>query len=622
MFHRESKQQALLWNPDGHKTEPPVSSFALMTRRAVCVLALSSLFAAASCDPARRTNSGDEVSTVVLVTIDTWRRDANGFLGRKHPSPPPFLDQLAGEALVGTDAVAPVPVTGPSHWSMMTGRWPWRDSLRTNGDRPPDEHAPTLAQRLRREGWRTAAFVSAVVLDHRFGFAAGFDHFDDRISRKGDLGGAGELAQRRGDQTVAAAIDWLRERDTGERVFLWLHLFDPHFPYDAPTGPLAGENGDYFGEVAFADRQVRKLMEWLEQHERPLDRSIVVILADHGEGLGEHDESTHGLLLHGATTRIPLLVAGHSVRTGTFDSPTSTVDVFPTILGALDLSVTPNDGRDLLASPPDPDRPIPLESLFGLRSYGLSPVYGIRTREWLMERSPEAHLWNLANDPGEATDLANSNRDTADRLTAIRSEFGTPPAAPPAVLEPDLAEQLQALGYVSGAHESGAGDVRKFVTTDNRKLAEINALQEQDQLALAESKIMEFLERYPGAADAWFEAGFIAVKSNDIGEAERRFRRAIELDKTSTKARLNLGNVLLLSDRLEEAEQAYRSILELDHEAYFALFNLGLVLEKQKRYAEAARIWSEFSRLYPEDPSAASVDAKLRSWKAIGGRIQ
>jgi arylsulfatase A-like enzyme/predicted TPR repeat methyltransferase len=593
-----------------------------MTRPAVCLLALSFVSVIASCDASRRADSGDDVSTVLLVSIDTWRRDATGFLGQKQPSPTPFIDQLAKEALVATDAVAPVPVTGPSHWSMMTGRWPWRDSLRTNGDAPSEEHAPTLAQRLRREGWQTAAFISSVVLDHRFGFAAGFDHFDDRISRKRDLEGAGELAQRRGDRTVASAIDWLGERDAGQRIFLWLHLFDAHYPYDAPTGPLAGEHGDYLAEVAFADRQVRTLMEWLEQNGRSLDRSIVAILADHGEGLGEHDEPTHGLLLHGATTRIPLLVVGHSVRAGTFDSPTSTVDVFPTILGALGLSAPPNDGRDLLSSLPDPDRSIPLESLFGLRSYGLSPVYGLRTRQWLMEKSPQAHLWNLANDPDEATDLASSNPDTVDRLTAIRSEIGMPPAAPPAVLAPDLVEQLQALGYVSGAHESGVGDVREFVTTDRRRLAEINSLQEQNQLALAETKVMEFLERYPGAAEAWFEAGFIAARSNDINEAERRFRRASELDRTSTKAHLNLGNALLLSDRLEEAEQAYRTVLEIDHEDYFALFNLGLVLERQKRYTEAASIWSEFLRIHPDDAIAAKVGAKLRRWKASGGRIR
>jgi len=181
--------------------------------------------------------------------------------------------------------------------------------MRVNGDVPRAGRGATLAEILRDEGWRTAAFVSCAVLKRRFGFGAGFEHYDDDFHGRGDLMDV-EMPERRGDETVDAALEWLQTRPANERVFVWVHLFDPHFPYASPGGAQPGEHGEYRGEVAFADAQLGRLAAALETLGRPLDESLWVVLADHGEGLGDHGEDSHGLILHGATTRIPLVVAG------------------------------------------------------------------------------------------------------------------------------------------------------------------------------------------------------------------------------------------------------------------------------------------------------------------------
>ena len=434
------------------------------------------------------------ISTVVLVTIDTWRRDANGFLGGLEPSPTPFLDRLASRSLVATDAVSPVPLTGPSHWSILSGRWPWREGVRLNGERIASRTGPTLAELLGQAGWVTSAFVSSAVLDHSLGFSRGFVHFDDHVADMRRRGG-GRMPQRLADATVRAALAWLETRGAGEKILLWVHLFDPHFPYRPPGGPFGGDDSHYrfryLGEVAFADRQVRALWEGLGRAGRGGDRSLWIVLADHGEGLGEHGAMTHGYLLHGAATSIPLLVSGPTVPAGRDDRLASTVDVLPTILDLLSLEGPEIDGSSLLREPPAGERSIPLETLFGQKLFGLSPAWGLRTGRWLWERSPADHLWDVGKDPDESTDLAGDSADIVRRLLAMRRGFGMPSLATVPPLDPGMEQKLQALGYLRSDCTSGPGcsqsgsppaaektaaetDVRRFVAASPNSLGPAN----------------------------------------------------------------------------------------------------------------------------------------------------
>jgi arylsulfatase A-like enzyme len=549
----------------------------------------------------------DPPRTIVLVSIDTWRRDATGFLGGLDPSPTPFLDRLAQRGLVASDAMAPVPLTGPSHWSMLSGRWPWRDGMRVNGDQPTRvEESPNLAEILREQGWRTAAFVSCAVLSQRSGFAAGFDHFDERFQRPGGIT-ALQMAERRGDATVAAALAWLEDQQLDARIFLWIHLFDPHLPWALPPGIFVGEHGAYYAEIAFADQQLERFSERLSELGRPLDESLWVVLSDHGEALGAHGEATHGPLLHGATTRIPLLVAGKAVRHGRFETLSSTVDVLPTILGALNSEPASRDGIDLLQRVGRADRAIPLESLMGARAFGLSPVVGLRQRQWLWEASPADHLWDLHADPAEERDVAAAHADTVKELARIRNDIGIPDPNVAQEHDPETVEQLRALGYVEGAPAAGTGDVREFYVEGAKWYDEITTNLANGHFARAEFYSKKSIERYPNSTDIWINAGFAAVGLQDYSEAERRFRRALALNPDSPPPRLNLANVLLQMDRLDEAEAEYRRVLRDEPKDLLAIYNLGMLLIRQGRIDEGATYWRNFYELAPEHPRAADV---------------
>lgn len=563
-------------------------------------------------------STGGGVSTVVLVSIDTWRRDATGFLGGREPSPTRFLDELAADAWVATKAVAPVPLTGPSHWSLLTGRWPWRDGYRVNQDLPRRDAATPVASVLQKAGWRTAAFVSSAALDRRFGFDAGFDYYDDEVARGSGAVDDMQATERRGDATVGAALAWVRRLGGDERLFLWVHLFDPHFPYAAPGA--AGPSSDwdaYLAEVAFADAQLRVLRDGLAAAGRPAADSLWAVVADHGEALGEHGEPSHGQLLHGATTSIPLFFSGPGFPARESARLASTVDVVPTLLGRLGLRPPEGDGIDLLTAPEE-ERFIPLETLSALRNFGLSPAYGLRASTWLWERSPEDHLWDLAADPAETSDVAAVNPDKVRELGSVRRRFGLPAAEPAGVADAETRDKLEALGYVGGGMSEGEGDVREFMEGGDDLYVELLDLERKGDLEAAEELALRFLERYPRAASVWYEAGFVAVGRQELAAAEARFRRAVELDPTHSQAWLNLGNVFFATGRDEEAATAYRRVLDLAPEDLFALFNLGALAERGQRFKEAATYWRKFLELDPTHPQAPVISRKLAAWQREG----
>jgi arylsulfatase A-like enzyme len=580
------------------------------------VILTSLVLACDSSPPVRKSDAElDAPSTIVLVSIDTWRRDATGFLGGRDPSPTPFLDQLAQRGFVAADAMAPVPLTGPSHWSMLSGRWPWRDEMRVNGDQPiRSENFPSLPELLRDHGWRTAAFISCAALSQRLGFASGFDHFDEQFHQSGELSDL-QMAERRGDATIGAALSWLEEQESGARLFLWIHLFDPHRPYASAPDIFFGEHGAYYAEVAFVDQQLARFAQRLAEFGRPLEQSLWVVLSDHGEALGAHGEDTHGLLLHGATTRIPMLVAGKSVQRGRFETPSSTVDVLPTILGALNLESPSSDGIDLLRGAGQADRAIPLESLMSTRAFGLSPVVGLRLGQWLWEASPADHLWDLYADPEEEHDLGASRALQVSELTRIRSEIGIPDTNRSQDHDQETIDQLRALGYVETAAEAGVGDVREFYAEGAQWYKEITTSLTSGDYARAELYAKKAIERYPNSADIWINAGFAAVGLQDYTEAERRFRVALALNPLFTPPRLNLANVLLKANRLDEAEAEYRRVLSDDPDNLMATYNIGMLLIRQDRIEEGAVFWRKFSEFAPEHPRAAAV----KTWLSESG---
>lgn len=391
--------------------------------------------------------TGAAEPNVLLITIDTLRADRVG------PSLTPAIESVAGRGARFTMARSAVPLTLPSHASIMTGLLPPQSGARLNGATLPPDRI-TLARLFHDAGYRTGAFVAAYVLNKRFGLASGFDEYDDRVVR--DPSGSVRFeAERRGDAVVDAALPWLSSSAAGagsaKPFFAWIHLYDPHAPYDPPDEYFAkAGRRAYEGEVAFADAQVGRVLDWLASSGR-LESTIVAILGDHGEGLGDHLEDTHGMLAYDSTLRVPLDIAGPGVAPRTIDEPVTIVQTAATLLQLANrkpaagmLAALPID-RSSSAAQPD----LYAETLYPSTA-GWHPISVLVDGRMKLILSSEPELYDLQNDPSERHDISASRPTIVDALRARALHLGAAASTSQTGLSSDAAERLRALGYVSG----------------------------------------------------------------------------------------------------------------------------------------------------------------------------
>jgi len=414
-----------------------------MRRPAAAGLALAALLAACG--------GGEAPLSVVLITLDTTNRDALGCYGQALPLTP-HLDRLAASGIVFEQARAVAPLTLPSHTSMLTGLVPLRHGVRDNGLLPVPAGADTLAERLSAAGFQTGAFVSAVVLAAPYGLDQGFDVYDAPSGSRAASPTA-HMLERPATETVRAALAWLRTRDRRRPFFLWVHGFEPHGPYEPPREFLERARGDpYLGEVAALDQAVGELLQALEA-EHGLERTVVVVSGDHGEGLGDHGERTHSVLVYEKMIGVPLLVrlpggarAGERVA-----APVSVVDVTPTVLDALGLAVPAGlDGVSLLTERPQGSY---VESYNGYLNYGWSPLAGWIEGPSKYLHGTEPELYDLASDPGETRNLLGARSEDVARARAALERLAALPRLEASVgsLDESLAADVQALGYAGSA---------------------------------------------------------------------------------------------------------------------------------------------------------------------------
>lgn len=429
--------------------------------RALQVLVLSLL--AGACGRSERPRS------ILLVTLDTTRADRLGCYGRAEAGTP-TLDALAARGARFERAYTTAPITLPAHASLLTGSTPPHHGLRDNGARALAPEVETLAETCARAGRRTAACVSGFPLAHLFGLDQGFELYDDHLQPGHESPGA--IQERRADATVRQARAWLAGLGSTESFFLWVHLFDPHDPYDAPAEFARRFPDDpYQAEIAFVDSALGTLLGELELLGRG-DDTLVVVTADHGESLGEHGELTHALLLYDATVRVPLLLAGPGLAPRVVAAPVSLVDVAATLveLAAIDDGgeFSRHSGRSLVpllagASEPGPERAPYFESVYPRLHYGWSELVGSARGPWKYVEAPGAagpdgraahELHRPAEDPGELADLAmlepERARELGLALAAERRTLEADAVAAPRHL-PSEAETraLAALGYGS-----------------------------------------------------------------------------------------------------------------------------------------------------------------------------
>ena len=574
-------------------------------------IGLAALLALAACgSDSERAGSAAQTAPArfVLVTIDTLRADRVGCYGAEDAATP-TLDALAERGVRFETAIAPTPLTLPSHATLLTALDPPDHGVRSNGRfRLPDE-LPTLSERMQASGYATAAFVSAFVLDRRFGLARGFDHYDDRLGVQSPEAG---VAARTADQTVDVALAWLE--NAPERFFLWLHLYDPHAPYEPPEPLRTRHLGRlYEGEIAFADAQLGRLLAAIDAR-FPADGTVVIATSDHGESLGEHGEPTHAFTIYDATQRIPLLMAGPGLPAGTVVSGlVRLADVAPTVLelaGAPELAS--QTGLTLLplvrGEPEAEPRVAWVETLATQLDFGWSPLLGVRTAGHKYVRAPRPELYALASDPGETRNLASEHPDLAGELDAlVAARSAARPVSTSLAVDPEVTERLRALGYVAGDASPARG----------RALGEVGGPDPKDEIGklgttlealelLEEGQDAEALDRLLALGEVGLELellrGEAALAVGDVERARASAQRSRSLDPSYAAGLVLVGRVAEAEDRLADAEAAFRGALELDPEGGDAWVGLGRVAEARGKHEDARAAYERSRQLARVEP--------------------
>lgn len=570
--------------------------------------------------------------SVVLITLDTTRADRLGAMGYAQAQTP-FLDSLAGRGAIFERAYASAPVTLPSHVTLLTGLDPNRHGVHDNGSFVAPQALDTVAERLKTRGYHTAAFVSAFVLDSRFGLDQGFDVYDDFTPQESRAGGP-TVPRRDGAETTEAALAWLGERDRAP-FFVWVHYYDVHRPITLPS-PFGAVADSYDGAVSYVDSLVGRLLEGVERAAGNRE-TIIIVVADHGEGLGEHDEDTHGAVAYDSTLRVPLIVSGSGFVAGSRSNAfVRTADVAPTILTAAGETASPAfDGRPLQAAHADRG------SFFGYfetqlpaYSMGWARIGGVRTERWKYTAEPQpVELYDVLADPGETRNLADEEPAAVARLAAAyaRVQNGSEPAVSAAsALSPGVREKLHALGYVSSPGVFAPEEVpdprrvvgvvrpihdAEIIARQGRVAEAIRLLERAAEDAVARPLALRHLgrfylatERREDAVQAARDLAAITGKFEDrlevagtLVSAGRASEALTEIEaihassvEESRRALSERASAYLAAGRFDEAERDARSLLAMDPSS-----DSALALASRARAARGAPL-AEIERLQAE----------------------
>jgi arylsulfatase A-like enzyme/tetratricopeptide (TPR) repeat protein len=551
----------------------------------------------------------------LLVTIDTLRADRVGCYGDENARTP-NLDGLAAAGVRFENAVSPAPLTLPSHATLLTGLDPPAHGVRDNSLFALDVEIPTLTEHLRAARFATAAFVAAFVLDSRFGLDRGFDAYDDEVATRASANFAA-VSERPGDAVVDAASAWLR--DGPDRFFLWVHLYDPHAEYRPPRAFRRAAGGDaYAGEIAFADAQVGRLLDAIRRR-WGWSNLVVAVTSDHGEGLGEHGEATHGNAVYAATQHIPLILAGTGVPAERVVSElVRLVDLAPTLLALAGAEpLTQIEGRDLMPlvrGEGDDERVAYVETLATQIRMGWSPLLGLRTDRYKYIRAPRPELYDLHDDPDEELNVAPlqpervAELDRALELRVARSR----PVVPDAELSTEDRRRLESLGYLvpEAATLRGSRDLGVVGGPDPKDhIADIDLLNEVGEV-MGEGRFDRALELLAQAAapgrrklELQVMAAVLAKKGTVALQAAQGL---IDLEGATLGTLSLMGNALLASDRPEEARLQFEAARKLSPDSPAVSIGLGMVAEKQNHWDEAEAHYSRADRL-SETPGPARL---------------
>ena len=564
-------------------------------RRFVIVL-VAAAGVATSCGSTR------ERRPLVLITIDTLRPD------HVTAAVAPALHALAAESLVFDTAISVGPLTLPAHASLMTGKLPPAHGVRDNHLYSLSSATPTYATWLKSRGYDTAAFVSAVVLERRYGLNAGFDVYDDAMP--------GQEPERSARDTLDRALQWLAKRgDSPAPFFLWIHLFEPHAPY---------RTGSYAGEVTEVDREVARVVAALRQ--RALWDSIVLsVTSDHGESLGEHGEDTHGYFVYDSTIRVPWILKAPGLKPARFAPQVRLLDVMPTMIAranAADAEAPPLgavEGVDLspsISKGVDPGLDAYSETLLPKHQFDWAELKAIRTSSLKYIDAPEPELYRWRDDPGEARNVVAGERAAAARLRAIVARVSANPFVAPAHAQVDTvqAEKFMALGYI-GQARSGA-DNDRGARPDPKRKVEIYRLV-MSALTLSESgrpaDALDALARAeklePEVTQIHYLRGLILGGQERYREAAAALERTVALNPRHVLARFKLALAYLRLEESDRAETVLQAVIADEPNNMRAYQNLAVLAYTR---GDLARAESLARRAVAIDPTY------FDAWNTLG----
>ena len=559
---------------------------------------------------------------VILISVDTLRADHLSCYqpGRK---PAPHIDALAKKGTLFSQVSTPFPLTLPAHTALLTSTYPFTNGVQDNGI-PLKPSVATLAAILKNAGYKTAAFVSSFVLDRRFGLNRGFDVYDGPIDLHNKATAGPVERKRPGAQTVEAATQWV-EHNSSSPFFLFLHLYDLHLPYDLPQDPALrhGETG-YSAELAYEDRVLGDFMAFLE-HRGLLDKALIVFTSDHGEGLGEHGESTHGYFIYQSTLHVPLIFHWPSAFTRfpreRVDDAASLLDVAPTILDAAGLP-RPGEmrGRTLIGTASAGG--VYSESLYARYHFGCATIRSLRAGQYKYIESPKPELYDLSADPNELKNLYEQQRSKAtsmgEQIAAVRASSPPVQSAKTGSPKPDTVDALRSLGYLSGSAGSHRPETRidpKDRIADFERFVSAISLAASGRLAESDSLLRPLAGKFPDVSDIRINLGLNRQRQSDYAGAVREFKHAVEQAPSDAESHYELGFCYFRLGQSDNAIQELKAALAI--EPWYTRADEALAeIYLQKRDSAQARTY--LNHLLSVDPSSYAAHYNLGIFAAMG----
>jgi len=609
----------------------------LRNRPLFVALALALAVLAPRGEPGRPDPPPARSPNVLLVTIDTLRADRVGAYGATSPATP-ALDRLAKDGVLFEQATVEVPLTRPSHASILTGKHPFQHGIRDNFSFPLAAAHRTLAEELRTRGYATGGFIAAFMLNRQSGLDHGFDEFDDTFGKAGDSSTLLAEHQRNAGEVEQRAGPWIERAAAGARPFFaWVHFYDPHSPY-APPPPYAARYAGrpYDGEVAYTDSVLGLLLSRLDRL-GIRERTLVVVTSDHGEGLGEHGEAEHGFFVYNTTVRVPLIMRWPGTLAGGVRTRTlaRSIDLVPTILdlvagGAAVPGALP--GRSLapaLRTPggPDTESSAYAETLFPRLHFDCADLRSIRLGGWKYIEAPRPELYDLTRDPGERNNLFASE---GRRVAGLRSRLldtlgGSPEAAVVGVanpaLDPETVRRLASLGYVSGSGGGGRADpkdeVANFQAYTRRVRGAFEAYDRGD-LPAAVAQLQAAIATGRAAFDVYYYLGAAYLRQGRPAQAIEPLRAAIRKLPAYAPSYIDLAKAHLALNQYDAAAAILREGLSRDPDNFQFHSHLGFIA-RARRDPVVAR--AEYERARALEPGDFDVRMNLSSVYRDAGEV-